>query len=48
MPPKEARENNPDIIPTTEQMAIIKAWADSFVRLDISNYCRQSQCRKES
>jgi hypothetical protein len=30
MPPKEARENNPDIIPTKEQIEIIKAWADSF------------------
>jgi hypothetical protein len=30
MPPKTARENNPDIIPTREQIAIIKAWADSL------------------
>ena len=30
MPPKSARENNPDIIPTKEQIAIIKAWADSL------------------
>jgi hypothetical protein len=30
MPPKEARENNPDIIPTKEQIEIIKDWADSF------------------
>jgi hypothetical protein len=30
MPPKEARENNPDIIPTKEQIEIIKSWADSF------------------
>jgi hypothetical protein len=30
MPPKEARETNPDIIPTKEQVEIIKAWADSF------------------
>jgi hypothetical protein len=30
MPPKTARENNPDIIPTKEQIAIIKAWADSL------------------
>jgi hypothetical protein len=30
MPPKSARENNPDIIPTGEQKEIIKAWADSL------------------
>ena len=30
MPPKEARENNPGIIPTSEQIAIIKEWADSL------------------
>jgi hypothetical protein len=30
MPPKSARENNPDIIPTTDQIEIIKAWADSL------------------
>jgi hypothetical protein len=30
MPPKSARENNPDIIPTKEQIAVIKAWADSL------------------
>lgn len=30
MPPKEARETNPGIIPTSEQVAIIKSWADSF------------------
>jgi hypothetical protein len=30
MPPKTARENNPDIIPTSEQLAIIKSWADSL------------------
>jgi hypothetical protein len=30
MPPKSARENNPDIIPTKEQVEIIKAWADSL------------------
>jgi hypothetical protein len=30
MPPKSARENNPDIIPTREQKEIIKAWADSL------------------
>jgi hypothetical protein len=30
MPPKEARENNPDIIPTKEQIEIIKSWSDSF------------------
>lgn len=30
MPPKDARENNPDIIPTKEQIGIIKEWAKSF------------------
>ena len=30
MPPKSARENNPDIIPTKEQIETIKAWADSL------------------
>jgi cytochrome c5 len=30
MPPKDARETNPDIIPTKEQIEIIKSWADSF------------------
>jgi hypothetical protein len=30
MPPKAARENRPDIIPTKEQLAIIKKWADSL------------------
>jgi len=30
MPPKEARENNPGIIPTSDQIAIIKSWADSL------------------
>jgi hypothetical protein len=30
MPPKDARENNPAIIPTKEQVDIIKKWADSF------------------
>jgi hypothetical protein len=30
MPPKNARENNPAIIPTKEQVDIIKKWADSF------------------
>ena len=30
MPPKDARQTNPDIIPTKEQIEIIKAWADSF------------------
>ena len=27
---KDARETNPDIIPTKEQIEIIKTWADSF------------------
>jgi hypothetical protein len=30
MPPKSARENNPDIIPTKEQIDAIKKWADSL------------------
>jgi len=30
MPPEDAREANPDIIPTKEQVEIIKNWADSF------------------
>jgi hypothetical protein len=30
MPPKSARENNPEIIPTSEQIDIIKSWADSL------------------
>jgi hypothetical protein len=30
MPPKIARETRPEIIPTKEQLAIIKTWADSF------------------
>jgi Haem-binding domain len=30
MPPKSARENNPDIIPTKEQIETIKAWSDSL------------------
>lgn len=30
MPPKTARENNPDIIPTSEQIGIIKDWANSL------------------
>ena len=30
MPPKVARETRPEIIPTKEQVAIIKTWADSF------------------
>jgi hypothetical protein len=30
MPPKDARAANPDIIPTKEQVEIIKNWADSF------------------
>ena len=30
MPPKSAREANPDIIPTREQINIIKSWANSF------------------
>ena len=30
MPPKSARESNPDIIPTKEQIDIIKKWSESF------------------
>jgi hypothetical protein len=30
MPPKSARETRPEIIPTKEQMAIVKKWAESF------------------
>jgi hypothetical protein len=30
MPPEEARAQYPEIIPTKEQIEIIKSWADSF------------------
>ena len=30
MPPKAARENRPDIIPTTDQVDTIKKWAESL------------------
>jgi len=30
MPPKSAREANPGIVPTKEQVEIIKKWVDSF------------------
>jgi len=30
MPPKSARENNPAIIPSKEQIEIINKWAESF------------------
>jgi hypothetical protein len=30
MPPKDVRENNPGIIPTGDQISIIKSWADSL------------------
>jgi hypothetical protein len=30
MPPKNARENNPGIIPTKEQVSTIKKWVDTF------------------
>jgi hypothetical protein len=30
MPPKSVRENQPDIIPTAEQITIIRKWADSL------------------
>jgi mono/diheme cytochrome c family protein len=30
MPPKSAREKNPELIPTSEQIAILKGWSESF------------------
>lgn len=30
MPPKKAREKNPELIPTKEQTEIIKKWSESF------------------
>jgi hypothetical protein len=30
MPPKSARETRPEIIPTSEQISIIKKWSESF------------------
>jgi hypothetical protein len=30
MPPKSAREANPDIIPDKDQIDIIKKWSESF------------------
>jgi len=30
MPPKSAREANPGIIPTKDQMDVIKKWVESF------------------
>jgi hypothetical protein len=30
MPPKAAREKSPDLIPTKEQIDIIKKWSESF------------------
>jgi mono/diheme cytochrome c family protein len=30
MPPKAARQKRPDLIPTKEQVAIIKKWSESF------------------
>jgi hypothetical protein len=30
MPPKSARENNPSIIPTKEQIEIIKKWSETI------------------
>jgi hypothetical protein len=30
MPPKSAREDNPEIIPTREQINVLKSWANSF------------------
>ena len=34
MPPKSAREANPGIVPTKEQVDIIKKWVDSFPEQD--------------
>ncbi len=30
MPPKSAREKHPELIPTAEQISIIKKWSESF------------------
>jgi hypothetical protein len=30
MPPKAAREKRPDLIPTTEQIEIIKKWSETY------------------
>jgi hypothetical protein len=30
MPPKKARESKPELIPTREQLEIIKKWSESF------------------
>jgi hypothetical protein len=30
MPPKKAREDRPNLIPTSQQVDIIKRWSDSF------------------
>jgi hypothetical protein len=30
MPPKAARQKRPDLIPSAEQIAIIKKWSESF------------------
>jgi hypothetical protein len=30
MPPKSAREKNPELIPTKEQIEILKNWSESF------------------
>jgi hypothetical protein len=35
MPPKSATETRPDIIPTSDQVAVIKKWAESLS--DVSN-----------
>ena len=31
MPPKTAREKRPELIPTKEQVEIIKKWSESFL-----------------
>lgn len=30
MPPKSAREKHPELIPTSEQVAVIKSWSESY------------------
>ena len=30
MPPKAAREKRPELIPTNDQLAILKKWSESF------------------
>lgn len=37
MPPKKAREMKPDLIPTKDQIEIIKKWSESFPAKDTIN-----------